>query len=316
MNEAINIMKKKCKLCSSNNINSSDIYFSNHDFEFIINCCKDCGFESKYLISDNIDDIYRFIYDEGSFVNDRGDDNKVDSLTTERAYLMPIVDKLSNSKSQPTLCEIGPGAGRTCLYASRLGVEVTAMDVSISNRDYYEKMGLYRVVDNIDNLQEEYFDMIIMTHVLEHIENPKEFIECLKGKIKSGGLLVVSVPNVNTIFKRFFGFDYWVYLVDDHLSFFNKRLLVRMLNDIGFNTVSAKTDGSNATHSLHQGYLSKYKNMHNKRVYCEKESSTVNMNHSKGGKLFRSMKKIFDLIWLPFSWFGMGYEIVIVCQKK
>ena len=60
-------------------------------------------------------------------------------------------------------------------------------------------------------------DAIIMSHVLEHIENPLEILSKLRDKIKDGGILAVQVPNIDRNY-----IDLGVY---DHVSHFSKETL-------------------------------------------------------------------------------------------
>ena len=41
---------------------------------------------------------------------------------------------------------------------------------------------------------ESFFDRIIISHVLEHVNNPEEFIMEMMSKLKKGGILSISLP--------------------------------------------------------------------------------------------------------------------------
>jgi SAM-dependent methyltransferase len=49
------------------------------------------------------------------------------------------------------------------------------------------------------------YDVIFARFVLEHVGNPREFVESLYKRLNSGGLLVIEVPNWNSVWRRIFG---------------------------------------------------------------------------------------------------------------
>ncbi len=64
------------------------------------------------------------------------------------------------------------------------------------------------------------FDVILMSHFLEHVVRPAEYIERLLPHIRSGGLLVIEVPNDNACFFR------KKLIVEPHVTFFEKQTLL------------------------------------------------------------------------------------------
>ncbi|GBE57317.1 bifunctional 3-demethylubiquinone-9 3-methyltransferase/ 2-octaprenyl-6-hydroxy phenol methylase [bacterium BMS3Abin01] len=79
---------------------------------------------------------------------------------------------------------------------SAAGYKVSGCDV---DEECVRLSRRYGRVDKIDikeisqNTLDDTFDCIIMSHVLEHVENPKAILEHVAGL--SDGLLVISVPN-------------------------------------------------------------------------------------------------------------------------
>jgi SAM-dependent methyltransferase len=80
------------------------------------------------------------------------------------------------------------------------------------------------------------FDLILMSHVLEHIEDPMAEIEVIKQVLKPEGSLFLEVPN-RAGNRRL--------PIDDnrsHLHFFSATSLTRLLANAAFETVAAATD--------------------------------------------------------------------------
>lgn len=91
----------------------------------------------------------------------------------------------------------------------KVGVEIN--DIA---REYAEKEGI-QCVKYIDEVADESVDIVISTHVLEHVDNPMETIKKLKDKLKEGGKAVFIVPYER---KQM---DYRIEDVDQHLYTWN-----------------------------------------------------------------------------------------------
>ena len=90
-------------------------------------------------------------------------------------------------------------------------------------------------------IPENYFDVVICNDVIEHMEDHTVFIESLKAKLNTGGVLVGSVPNVRfqkNLIELLLRKD-WEYkdegiLDRTHLRFFTEKSLRRSLEETGF----------------------------------------------------------------------------------
>ncbi len=107
----------------------------------------------------------------------------------------------------------------------------------------------------IEDLPENYFDVIYMNDVLEHLADPYSVLEILKSKLAPKGVLISSIPNVRffrTFSKVLFSKDwkYEEYGVMDktHLRFFTGKSIKRMYEDLGYSIITH--EGINVTKSL------------------------------------------------------------------
>jgi 2-polyprenyl-3-methyl-5-hydroxy-6-metoxy-1,4-benzoquinol methylase len=90
-------------------------------------------------------------------------------------------------------------------------------------------------------LPDEHFDLVVCNDVIEHMPDPTRFLTALKRKMKPGGTLVASVPNVRfapVMFELIVRKD-WKYrdagvLDRTHLRFFTERSFRRLLEESGF----------------------------------------------------------------------------------
>lgn len=86
-------------------------------------------------------------------------------------------------------------------------------------------------------LPTNYFDVVVMNHVLEHLENSQKILIKIKEVLKKGGMVLIDVPNVGSLLSKILG-SRWPYLVpDEHLWQFDKNSLTKIVKDAGFKII-------------------------------------------------------------------------------
>lgn len=117
------------------------------------------------------------------------------------------------------------------------GVEPNKWMVEYGNK----KFGLHMQAGTLETIKfpEEYFDVITMWDVLEHLPNPKQTLLEVNRILKKDGLLVVNYPNVDSLLARIFGRRWWFYL-SVHLFYFTHKTINKMLEKTGFKQILTK----------------------------------------------------------------------------
>jgi 2-polyprenyl-3-methyl-5-hydroxy-6-metoxy-1,4-benzoquinol methylase len=100
-------------------------------------------------------------------------------------------------------------------------------------------VGFYNEVE--DKIPDSYFDLVIANDVIEHIEQPWDFLQSLKKKMTRNASLVISIPNVRYYdnLRELLRRKDWEYkdcgILDiTHLRFFTEKSIIRLLNENGF----------------------------------------------------------------------------------
>jgi predicted SAM-dependent methyltransferase len=92
---------------------------------------------------------------------------------------------------------------------------------------------------------EKQFDVITLWHVLEHVHDLNKKIQDLKSHLEKDGILLIAVPNHNSLDSKKYG-SYWAgYDVPRHLWHFSKQDMTKLLAKEGFeimDTVPMKLD--------------------------------------------------------------------------
>ncbi|WP_299668963.1 class I SAM-dependent methyltransferase [uncultured Polaribacter sp.] len=171
-----------------------------------------------------------------------------------RTGMLPFVPKEAK-----TILEIGCGQGNFSGQFVKDGIEVWGVEPDPTAAKFaIEK--LFKVFESaIDEalkyLPDDYFDVIIMNDVLEHLTYPSEVLKKLKIKLTKEGVTVSSIPNVrysknifNLIFKKDWKYTESGILDNTHFRFFTKKSIQRLHMDSGYSIQCIK--GINRTKSF------------------------------------------------------------------
>jgi SAM-dependent methyltransferase len=141
-----------------------------------------------------------------------------------RKHFLKKYLKLNKINFQNIL-EIGPGPGYFAKnWLSENNNKYFVLESDSSCHASLKKNGAIILDIESYNNNKIIFDIVIISHVLEHVSNPKSFIDFSTKYLKKGGVLFLDVPCNDYEHKE---------LDEPHLLFFNKtpmRFLLEMLN--------------------------------------------------------------------------------------
>lgn len=84
------------------------------------------------------------------------------------------------------------------------------------------------------NLPQDYFDLIIMNHTLEHVKDAEIVLSKIYRLLKKEGILFIDVPNAGGLGSKLLG-DKWPYrLPDEHTYQFTKESISKLMINTGF----------------------------------------------------------------------------------
>jgi len=130
-------------------------------------------------------------------------------------------------KSTDVVLDFGCGGGQILLSLpckARFGVEVNP-----AAREFARRQGI-ECHDSIAFFPDEFFDVVVSHHALEHVAFPIEALTALRNKLKAGGCLVLCVPIDDwRTQKRYCPDD-----VNHHLQTWTPQLLGNTLYEAGF----------------------------------------------------------------------------------
>jgi 2-polyprenyl-3-methyl-5-hydroxy-6-metoxy-1,4-benzoquinol methylase len=127
------------------------------------------------------------------------------------------------------LLEIGCSTGSFLLDARNSGVIVAGVEIDHAAREFVTRELGIPCHGTIEAAFESGdYDIIVALNVIEHLPDPRGWLDCLQSGLRPGGLFVVWTPNagqVDTLGAGWIGFR-----VDfDHLTYFSARTLGKLL---------------------------------------------------------------------------------------
>lgn len=238
----------KCDLCGSEELEHlCKLEDYNRGFEgtFNLYMCKSCGlmflnpqpsFEEleKYYPSD----YYRKIEERPSTISKINVKfmRKLYALSVKhsfifKTFLFPLspfvrgVNIIPNTK----YLDVGCGGGQFLFETKILNSTAEYYGVEPGNFDKEDvkKHGLNVFKGTLEEAHypDDYFDVVTMNHVFEHVHNPSETMKELRRVLKPGGTLILAVPNYRSLAFKLSG-KYWYQLdAPRHLFTYSDEIL-------------------------------------------------------------------------------------------
>jgi len=209
----------KCKICNSQNLS---IYLDNPK----ILECNDCKNSFRLKAPLAIEKMYSFRIPMPDFF----------STKLRNRHHIDLIERNIGFKNIQSILEIGSGNGK---LIKRIRHEHHDVKITVIEPGSYFKKELSKIKnisiinDYIENVNiNEKFDLIIMSHVLEHLEKPVENLIFIYEKfLKINGYLYIDIPNKDYELRNIHGAMIAPVI---HLFFFAGIGIKNILMDIGF----------------------------------------------------------------------------------
>jgi len=147
------------------------------------------------------------------------------------------------------LLDAGAGRGRFVASARDAGYQASGVEPSLRGVQAAAEMGIELQHAGIEAAEVALgsYDVVSLWHVLEHLGDPAAALERIGGWLRPGGVLLVGVPNLDSLQARLGG-ERWFHLdAPRHRIHFTPRGLELLLGAHGFALVA--TDHRLAEHN-------------------------------------------------------------------
>ncbi len=134
------------------------------------------------------------------------------------------------------LLDIGCGNGTELYKLRALGWETygVEIDAEASERARMKDLSVFTGDLFEANYPDQFFHVVRMSFVLEHLPNPKETLLEVKRILKQGGRVYLSIQNARSLNYWLFGRWWFCLDVPRHLFSFTPKTIWRLLSSLGF----------------------------------------------------------------------------------
>lgn len=95
------------------------------------------------------------------------------------------------------------------------------------------------------------YDAVVLWDVIEHVWSPRDVLATLAGHVRPGGVIAMSTPNIGAIIARTMG-RRWAFMTPpEHLCFFDRRTMARLVRGAGLELAGWRSVGK----SVNTGFL-------------------------------------------------------------
>ena len=265
----MNLKPVKCNLCGENRpkpLATCKIGKADADLPIgsmgIVRCAN-CGLvyaspRPEYL-SEEFNDLYSEKYFNAPYM--RFYIEKEGGQTNEPFEFR--LDWLEKFKRKGRILDIGCASGNFLKTARDRGWDTYGVEVSKTATDIAtKKYGLNVITGRLNEtaFNNDFFDVVTVSDVLEHVEDPQSFLLEINRIMKKDGLLYIAVPDFDGLYykiailiARFNHRNYFV--LPHHIYFFNKDSISRYLKKTNFELLDFKKSEANISTSGFIGRL-------------------------------------------------------------
>ncbi len=193
--------------------------------------------DAKSTVEFYASDLYRRIYGGGHLLHDSTSMFEIDKVDRSRDYhRLTHYDFIMESGIEfESLAEIGAGGGWNLVPFIEDGKYCVGYDYSPNLVEAGRQQGIDMIRADQQELTDEY-DLIMLKHVLEHVDDPVKQLRELREHVSADGYLFIEVPGIVNKIPS---------IQNAHYHYFSERTLASVIQQSGFEITATQTIGRN-----------------------------------------------------------------------
>lgn len=231
--------------------------------------------------------------------------------------------------------DVGAATGSFALLASERGWSVIGVEINDAARRIAARRGVESVEQTSDLPAGQTYDLITMHHVLEHLEQPILTLREFARLLKTGGRILIEVPNWRSFERRSMGIEWTDLRLDQHRWQFSPSSLIKLVTQAGLEIDSVYTLGeplpnrNSLAHSTALGFLARafkahpcglsneVSQSHPTRSSCLRDAPPPAMGQVKAGSAVQRMVyKAGPVVDRALGVGKWGKRLVLVARQK
>ena len=230
----------RCLICNLNKFEVLSLK-DRHGLRMPVRICKNCGLIQNNPRMDSKSCIKFYQEEYRNFYSKNGASMKAFFKHQQKhgKKIYDFISKKLNKKIEGwTILEIGAGSGGILHHFKNKNNNVFGTDLNDKYLNYGKRRGINLINTSLDKLDSLKIkpDLIILSHVLEHFQNPKKELSRIRKIMNQNTLLYVEVPGVKNL-HRSYQMDFLRYLQFGHIFHFTRQTLENLLQKNGLSRI-------------------------------------------------------------------------------
>lgn len=225
-----------CPACASTS--NENLHVVN---DYDIKRCFDCG--TMYVETLPTPEALAAIYTDDSYYELPAD--SMQRINAENSRRLSLIQKI---KPNGRFLDIGCAHGLLLNKAKHAGYETQGVEPTLANATVARGNGhaVFNgwLSDFVSQSGGQRFDVITCLDVIEHIDDPKPFLELAASLLAAEGLMVVSTPNYSGVIAKLLGAKDPYMTPPEHITFFTVDGMHKLAGSCGLNVNLVQSFGS------------------------------------------------------------------------
>lgn len=169
--------------------------------------------------------------------------------TGANSRLLNLLPNTAN-KALDIGCATGNMAAELKKYSIITDGVTHSVDEQVLAEKHCNKVWSFNVENGLPKDTQGPYDIVILSHILEHIANPNKLLEGIKKVLDTKGVVLCAIPNMLFIYNRLKllrgKIEYSDYGLMDytHIRWYTHKTLIETFNEYGFSMQSFYAEGN------------------------------------------------------------------------
>jgi len=247
----LEIESHSCLVCGSDEktvVATAKDYDAGYDIEWNIVQCQNCGFHFTDP-RPTMDCMLRYFYPEDYVCYQRDNLSPLTAKVTDMRWntgmylLKREIEKILPDPAQGRILDVGCAHGQILEFLmERTGWDMVGVEPVREIAEQAIKTGAEVHVATLEEagLDSDSFDVVMMSHVLEHVDDPDVTVREARRILKPGGCLLAFMPDHDGEDRKRLGSLWWGYHVPRHLYHFDHISISQLLEQRGFEVLKVR----------------------------------------------------------------------------
>ncbi len=212
-----------CKCCGKETF---ECLYRNSDYS--IEKCNECG-----LVRTNSLDTQQYV----EYHRDAKEYTKDEELF--RNIFLKRFQNISKYKKKGKVLDIGASTGTMLSIFQKAGWTVWGIEPSKKAVSVARKRNIKMTHGFFENvkLPVNHFDVVLMNHTFEHVEDPLMVLKKIKKVLKNDGIVYIDVPNFDSWDAKVKGSNWGYLMPSEHTFHYTHKTLRKLMEKAGFEVV-------------------------------------------------------------------------------